>query len=62
MDDILKEIKEFLHNKPNLLAEKRLAICKGCEYYGSYGRCTKCGCILAIKARLPNMKCPVSKW
>ncbi len=58
----IKEIQNFLKGTPSEIASQRLAICKGCEYYGKYGRCQKCGCILAIKARLPGMKCPIGKW
>ncbi len=43
----------------------RLAICKSCPYMkkkltGSY--CELCGCIIKIKAKMPDEKCPVGKW
>ena len=48
--------------KPSQTANERVAICKNCEYYTRVGICSKCGCVLAIKARIPTMKCPVGKW
>jgi hypothetical protein len=43
------------------LAEKRLAICKGCEHWDG-NRCRKCGCFTALKVRLKSESCPVGKW
>ena len=42
---------------------KRLAICKGCEFFDtSSDRCSKCGCYLAVKTYLKAEKCPIGKW
>lgn len=47
--------------------EKRLAICRGCEFYDAAGwkgrgKCLKCGCCTAAKAKLRTEKCPLGKW
>jgi len=44
------------------LYQKRIKICDTCEYKSQIGICTKCGCVLAIKARIPIFKCPIDKW
>jgi len=61
--DIFDELRDFLNIPPAELAQKRLSICRGCEYFEAhYSRCSKCGCIMPVKVRLPKMKCPVGKW
>jgi hypothetical protein len=43
--------------------EKRLEICKGCEYYHApEDRCKLCGCKMAVKAHLKLESCPAGKW
>jgi hypothetical protein len=53
-------------NSVNLQAEeanKRKAICNGCEFYNKHQeRCTKCGCYMAIKTYLRAATCPLGKW
>lgn len=73
----LKELKntitgigEGIYNKlsPNEEIEKeaqrRLNICDACEHINRNFpvRCKICGCVLAIKARQNQSKCPISKW
>ena len=58
----LKEIANIMNQPISKVASERLAICKKCEYYSKWGLCGKCGCVLAVKARIPGMKCPVGKW
>jgi hypothetical protein len=46
--------------------EKRIAICKTCEFWddsalAGYGKCLKCGCGRG-KHWLPHEKCPIDKW
>lgn len=41
--------------------ESREGVCLSCEYYRK-PICIKCGCIIAIKARLQTSRCPVGKW
>ena len=44
-------------------ANKRLSLCKGCEFFNSASeRCTKCGCYMAVKTYLRAERCPVGKW
>lgn len=43
--------------------EKRLAICKGCEFYlKPTGQCLKCGCFMKIKTRIKSLPCPIDKY
>ena len=50
------------------LQKKRLAICGGCEHSkdlysrGWINYCDVCGCMLRMKTRLKNSKCPIGKW
>jgi len=41
--------------------ERRLNICRGCDYFDS-GRCAKCTCPVAFKARLETWHCIDGKW
>jgi hypothetical protein len=36
-------------------------VCLACEYYRK-PICLRCGCVIAIKARLQTSKCLVGKW
>lgn len=46
--------------------KNRIEICKKCEYFNSYldklYQCSVCKCVLNIKARMSNQKCPLDKW
>ena len=43
--------------------EKRMEICKACEFFDrKLKRCKDCGCFLIAKARLGGAKCPQGKW
>lgn len=42
--------------------QRRLALCRPCEFIYEGGRCRKCGCFMEIKSKLAGMKCPVDKW
>lgn len=51
------------------LKEKRLEICKTCEFYNEreiysiiVKKCKACGCNLDAKALMTRMKCPKGKW
>jgi hypothetical protein len=44
------------------IAEKRLAICKGCPELLPTGNCKKCGCFMSSKTKLPHASCPIGKW
>lgn len=56
----------FNPNKPRSpeeLAQYRLEICKGCEWYRkNTNQCKKCGCFMKLKTSLANAKCPLGKW
>ncbi|GAB4126214.1 MAG: hypothetical protein Fur0027_07130 [Raineya sp.] len=43
------------------LAQKRLAICKTCEFYNGV-ICKWCGCYTEFKIRQNIEKCPKGKW
>ena len=45
-----------------MVAEERLAICKACPFYTVTGTCSKCGCFMSAKVKLPNASCPEHKW
>jgi hypothetical protein len=44
------------------VAEKRMAICKGCPELLPTGNCKKCGCFMSSKTKLPHASCPIGKW
>jgi len=45
------------------LAEYRLEICRGCQYFRpKLQNCKKCGCFMKLKTHLAHAKCPVGKW
>jgi hypothetical protein len=45
------------------VSDKRLDICKQCEFYDSEStKCKKCGCFMRYKSMLPYSKCPLDKW
>jgi hypothetical protein len=46
-----------------IVAEKRLSICETCpNFIKSTTQCKECGCIMKLKAKLPNASCPINKW
>jgi len=62
--------KWFSANRPLLAPdeiEKRLKICKSCEFwdasgFAGTGKCKKCGCSTWAKIRMGTERCPVGKW
>jgi hypothetical protein len=47
--------------------EKRLNICKECQFWDEQafmgtGRCKKCGCSIRMKLSLSTSKCPLNLW
>lgn len=40
---------------------ERMNICQKCEHF-DHGRCSQCGCFLAIKTGWASEKCPIDKW
>ena len=48
---------------PEELAESRLEICKGCEWFRKNTQtCKKCGCFMKLKTLIDKASCPVGKW
>ena len=48
---------------PKTMKDKRLDVCKDCEYFdGRQLRCKACGCYLIAKAAIRGSKCPKGKW
>lgn len=44
-------------------ANARLDICKWCDNYIKMAKmCKICKCIMPMKVRLKNAKCPINKW
>ena len=66
MSDDVKPWDLFNPNQPRSpeeLAESRLEICRGCEFYRARtNQCKKCGCFMKLKTSLENAKCPIGKW
>lgn len=45
------------------ISAKRMELCRNCEFFVSLTQqCTKCGCFMPAKTKLPNAECPVHKW
>ena len=42
--------------------QERIKLCKECEFFTKWRRCTKCGCFMDNKARYNLASCPVGKW
>jgi len=68
-----KEITEgwanYLLNRQNEISEKRMNICRDCEYISTKHKtnrpdihCTNCGCTLAAKTRSLESECPIGLW
>lgn len=59
-----KDLKELIEE----VSEKRLAICKPCEFNSTknkikvWSKCTDCGCPLIQKSKSLQSKCPKDKW
>lgn len=58
--------KEGFGRVSNEVYNKRIDICRKCEFWEEnvrlgYGKCKKCGCGKG-KHWLPHEKCPIDKW
>lgn len=59
------EAKAIVNQVPKVEAEeaeRRLNICKGCEFFVDDKRCLKCGCFMKAKVHLRSATCPEKKW
>ena len=46
-----------------MTTSERLEICKQCEHFEPVlQRCKLCGCLMYIKVRFPQAKCPDGRW
>ena len=43
------------------LINNRMTLCRACEHFNGH-LCAKCGCLMAVKARMATTKCPEGKW
>ena len=68
MTDERKPVTPFDFLNPNTKyaskeeRERRLDICRTCEFFTKYEVCRKCGCAMRAKTRLDRAFCPVHKW
>jgi hypothetical protein len=45
------------------LVSKRLSVCESCDrFLKPTKQCLECGCIMPLKVRLQQAKCPLNKW
>lgn len=52
----IKKVEDSIH-------DERMAICLECPFLLKLTKqCTKCGCFMDAKTRLPNASCPEGKW
>ena len=64
--DAFESIREQISKIPldqkadSSLYEKRLNVCKSCDYLIS-GTCLKCGCYVELRAAFQSARCPQSK-
>lgn len=64
--DIEKMVKEVTSMKGIRLAdnaeyERRMRICAECEKFEYGSTCTVCGCVMQVRARLADGRCPYPK-
>lgn len=60
--DLLNSINIKLPFIPDRETSKqRISTCRGCACY-NYGACMECGCIVLVKTKLKDEKCPLGKW
>ena len=56
----MERIEEELKAEP-IEYERRLGICKECDYLNS-GTCGACGCYAELRALIKTNQCPYYKW
>lgn len=47
---------------PKDVAQARYDICKECPFFLPTKQCSRCGCFMKAKVKLPNADCPEGKW
>ncbi|MBO5167265.1 MAG: hypothetical protein J6B90_11795 [Lachnospiraceae bacterium] len=62
---ILK-LTEQSRKADNILYEKRLTVCRGCEKLSTMGTelgtCLACGCFVELRAAIKENRCPYKYW
>lgn len=66
-EDIQKMIDEVTNMKGiRLISEEiyaeRFNCCKSCDSFMYGSTCSVCGCVMQVRARLLDGKCPKKKW
>ncbi len=66
-NDIQKMVDEVTGMKGVQLAdeavyEKRFSVCTECEGFMYGSTCSYCGCVMQVRARLSDGRCPKKKW
>jgi hypothetical protein len=66
-DDIERMVREVEAMKGVRLAEKevydaRIAVCMACGQFEYGSTCMRCGCVMQVRARLLEGRCPEKKW
>jgi len=65
-EEIEKMVSEITKMKGIRLVDeetynKRFEVCKGCEKFEYGSTCALCGCVMQVRARLKDGKCPYPK-
>jgi uncharacterized paraquat-inducible protein A len=56
-------INPYIENVSDEVYNKRMDICKSCEFFFKpTSQCKKCGCLMHLKSKLPHATCPIGKW
>ena len=46
----------------SILSKERMDICKQCQYLNDLKICKKCKCVMPLKVKLIQAKCPIGRW
>ena len=65
--DIEKMVNEVKAMRGIRLADdkiytERFSVCKACENFLYGSTCSVCGCVMQVRARLTDGRCPKKKW
>lgn len=60
--DTAKRIAEDPSIAPRSVQATRREICDSCDHRTAFDTCDLCGCVIALKIKPNNMKCPIEKW
>ncbi len=52
-----------MSKEKDMSKEEKLNICKECSHYIELiSTCSKCGCFIPLKLKVPGQYCPIGKW